>query len=192
MSTSTSPPLPTSHPTPTSHPPSPPSRLPEWLRTTPPVTLGVIFLCCFLFGFVQVFLNVPLQSLTLSPLLIWYDGQVQRIVTGALFHVNFLHLAMNMMSTVAIGSRLEQQIGSFRLLSTILLSILITGSFYMIIVLILVFVFRLYSWMLHDAIGFSGVLFHLSVLECNLDTEFRSRYLFGVVKVPSYLYPWVA
>ena len=44
--------------------------------------------------------------------------------------------------------------------------------------------------MYQHAVGFSGVLFHLSVLECNMGQN-RSRDLFGIVTVPSYLYPWV-
>jgi membrane associated rhomboid family serine protease len=170
---------------------SPPSRLQDLLRTTPPVTLGVMSLCCFLYGFVQVLLSIPLQNFTLSPQLIWYQGQVQRIITSALFHHNFLHLAMNMMSTLAIGSLLERQIGSLRLLSTILLSIVITGIFYLLSARILELAFSSSSWMRQDAIGFSGVLFHLSVLECNLGTAVRNRSVFGMVEVPSYLYPWV-
>jgi membrane associated rhomboid family serine protease len=172
-------------------PPSPSSRIEELIRTTPPVTLGVVGVCSFLYIFVQVLLDVPLYRLTLAPDRAWGHGQMQRIISGALFHHDVLHLAMNMISTLAIGSLLERQMGSLRLLSTILLAIVITGALYMTVVLILVFVFGLESWMRQNVIGFSGVLFYLSVLECNLGTALPRRSVFGMVEVPSYVYPWV-
>jgi len=43
--------------------------------------------------------------------------------------------------------------------------------------------------------GFSGVLFHLLVLECSIASapasQSSSRSIFGFVSVPAYLYPWV-
>jgi membrane associated rhomboid family serine protease len=140
---------------------------------------------------VQVILNVPLHRLTLSPARIWDHAQVLRILPAPLFHTDFWHLAVNMISMLAIGPLLERQMGSLQLLSTILLSIVVTGVFYMTIVLILVFVFDLYSWMNQDVIGFSGVLFYLFVLECNLGTAVPRRSVVGMVEVPSYVYPWV-
>lgn len=43
--------------------------------------------------------------------------------------------------------------------------------------------------MLQHSVGFSAVLFHFSVLECNLYPH-HSRSLFSFVNVPAYLYPW--
>ena len=170
---------------------APPPRIQEFLQTTPPVTQSVVSLCALLYGVVQVLGHVPLWWLTLSPRRIWYQGQVYRILTSALFHHNFLHLAMNAMSTLALGSPLERHIGSLRLLSTIGFSIVVTGVFYVVAALFLSRVFSDASWMNQETIGFSGVLFHLSILECNLGASSSSRSLFGMVDVPSYLYPWI-
>lgn len=43
--------------------------------------------------------------------------------------------------------------------------------------------------MYQHSVGFSGVIFHLSVMECNM-TPHRTRSVFGFLTVPAYLYPW--
>jgi len=43
--------------------------------------------------------------------------------------------------------------------------------------------------MFQHSVGFSGVIFQLSVLESNINLD-RTRSVFGFIKVPSYLYPW--
>lgn len=43
--------------------------------------------------------------------------------------------------------------------------------------------------MYEHSVGFSGVLFHFCVLECNL-VQTSSRSLFGIVHVPAQAYPW--
>jgi Rhomboid family len=44
--------------------------------------------------------------------------------------------------------------------------------------------------MVQHSVGFSAVLFHVSVLECNLYPHHSTRSLFGFANVPAYLYPW--
>ena len=100
-----------------------------------------------------------------------------------------MHIAMNMMSTFAICSLLETKLGTIRLAITTLWAILLTSTTYTLVAFLLHILLRYDQLMFQHALGFSGVIFHLSVLECNLTQGSRS--LFGVISVPSYLYPWL-
>jgi membrane associated rhomboid family serine protease len=160
------------------------SRSRELLRTTPPVTIGIIALCVALY-----LVPIDLQSVTLCPRLVLYLREYYRILSSALFHASLTHIGMNMMSVIAIGTLLEQRMGTILFLFTTLWSILLTGAIYLAIAQLLSLLFHKDSLMYQHSVGFSGVLFHMSVLECNLGPH-RSRSLFGFLTVPSFLYPW--
>lgn len=165
------------------------SRFHEYLRSMPPATLGVISICCLLYVF-QIITDFPLNTVTLCPRLVLYAHEYYRIVTSAVFHAGLMHLGVNMMSLSAIGSLLEKRFGTIRLIITMMWSILLTAVLYIGAAWML---FKFAGWghlMNQHSVGFSGVIFHLSVLECNLGPH-QSRSLFGIVNVPSYLYPWV-
>ena len=168
------------------------SRLQELIQITPPITFGIVLTCTVLFLICQVLVHdmSNLSNFTFCPQLILYHGQVYRIVTSVLFHANLLHLIMNMLSSYTLCTLLEQQIGSFRLLYTVFLSMIVTSCLSLSTALILSVLFQYDSLMNQHSIGFSGILFHLSVLECHIHPNIR-RNLFGVIEVPSYLYPWV-
>lgn len=100
-----------------------------------------------------------------------------------------MHIGMNMMSTMAIGSMLEKQIGTLMLGITILWGILLTSAIYVFISWLLFLVFGYEKMMLQHSLGFSGVIFQLSVVESNLSPN-RVRSVFGVFQVSSRMYPW--
>ena len=100
-----------------------------------------------------------------------------------------MHIGMNMMSTVAISSLLEKRMGSIQHALTILWAILLTSVVYTAAAVLLYLSLGMEDLMYQHSVGFSGVIFHLSVLECNL-TPHRSRSVFGFLTVPAYLYPW--
>jgi membrane associated rhomboid family serine protease len=167
------------------------SRFHELLRNITPATLGVVSLCLFLF-LVQVSTNhPPLRAVTLCPRLVVFEGEVYRILTSALFHASLMHIGMNLMSTLAIGGMLEKRLGTLRVCYTMLLSIVMTSLLVIAAALFLDLVLERKGLMNQHSIGFSGVIFHLSVLECNLGSHESSRSVFGLLEVPSYLYPWV-
>jgi membrane associated rhomboid family serine protease len=167
------------------------SRLAETLRTIPPATLGIVGLCAVLY-LVQAIVNVPsLHSVTFCPRLVVFDGQVYRVLTSALYHGSLMHIGMNAMSTIAIGSMLERRLGTLRLFFTVLLSIWASSLVYIGAAFFLAFVFGRSGLMNQHSVGFSGVIFHLSVLECNLNAHESSRSVFGVFQVPTFSYPWV-
>ena len=109
--------------------------------------------------------------------------------TSALFHGSLLHIGMNMMSTAAIGGALEKKIGTLLLGATILWGIFLTSAIYVAISWLLWAVFGYQKMMLQHSVGFSGVIFQLSVMESNLSPD-RVRSVFGMVDVSSRLYPW--
>lgn len=100
-----------------------------------------------------------------------------------------MHIGMNMLSTSAISSALEKKFGTLRLLFSIWWSILVTSAIYMLIALAAFAIFGYDAWMYQHAVGFSGIIFHLSVLESHLHPGPRS--VFGFFSVPAYVYPWV-
>jgi len=161
------------------------SRFQETLRTVPPITLGVVFLCCLLYV-IQIVFDVRLTNWTLSPTV--FLKQPYRIVSSALLHGGPLHLGMNMMSMYAIGTMVEKRLGSLRLFFTILASIGLTAFVHVSMAWLAQLVLGMAGPMREHSVGFSGVLFHLSVLECNMGGH-ANRSLFGIVEVPAKLYP---
>jgi len=164
------------------------SRSVELIRNTPVATLGVIIFCT-LIHILQNVLNWKLHLYTFCPRLIIYAHEYYRMFSSAFLHANIMHIGMNMLSTYAIGSLLEKQLGTLALIVTMLWSAIIACSLNLCIAMLANYLLGYEKWMYDHAVGFSGVLFHLSVLECHLSPQF-SRSLFGMVNVPSALYPW--
>eukprot|EP00536_Pseudo-nitzschia_multiseries_P003630 jgi/Psemu1/323098/estExt_fgenesh1_pg.C_570005 len=134
----------------------------------------------------------------MCPRLILFTNEYYRVFTSAFFHANLMHIGMNMLSASAIGSALEKKVGTLALLFSIWWSVLLTSAIYVLIAYLAFAVFRYDAWMYQHAVGFSGVLFHLSVLESHLhntntntnSTDTR-RSVFGFFSVPPSVYPWV-
>jgi membrane associated rhomboid family serine protease len=170
-----------------SNPPS--SRLSEVLRTVPPVTQGVIAVCVGIY-LLQCLLDVNPTDWALRPAAVIRSNEYYRILTSPLLHLSPMHIGMNMMSTYAIGTMLEKRLGSFRMLFIVLSSMVVTGSVH-VFGAWLVSLTLGKNWLMRESsVGFSGVLFHLSVLECNLGTH-ENRSVFGFFEVRASLYPWV-
>lgn len=101
-----------------------------------------------------------------------------------------MHIGMNSMSTMAIGGMLEKQIGTLMMGITILWGILLTSVIYVFISWLLFATFGYEKMMLQHSLGFSGVIFQLSVLESNMSPSNRTRSIFGMFTVSSKMYPW--
>jgi rhomboid domain-containing protein 1 len=155
----------------------------------PPTTLGIVGLCCVLYAF-QITADLPLNQFALCPRYVLYLREYYRIITSAVFHGSLMHIGMNMMSAAAIGAMLEKRLGTIRLLVTILWSTILTSVLYIVAALLMSGLLGNDGLMYRHSIGFSGVIFHLSVLESNLGPH-RSRSVFGAISVPAHLYPWV-
>lgn len=95
---------------------------------------------------------------------------VYRIYTSILFHGSFLHVFFNMLALVPLGSELERIMGSVRLLYTTLLLALSNAVFHLFVALLVAHnPFHPYPYLMNEcAIGFSGVLFSMIVIEASL------------------------
>lgn len=100
-----------------------------------------------------------------------------------------MHIGVNMLSTSAISRAVENKLGTIRLFVSIWWAIILTSTVYISIAYLTSLVFGYDGWMYQHAVGFSGIIFHLSVLESNLHPGPRS--VFGFFSVPSSIYPWV-
>jgi membrane associated rhomboid family serine protease len=96
-------------------PPSLPPQLPLPLPPLPLVQLGSFFMPVGLLG--------------------------DRLFTSAIFHGGLLHMAMNMLAFVPIGSDLERHYGSFKFASIILLLILFGDATYIGVSYLLTFMY---------------------------------------------------
>lgn len=168
------------------------NRLLDTPRLLPPSTFLIVGVCisCYL---LQVTTGlVPLHHVTMCPRLVIYWHEYYRIVTSAFFHGDFMHIAMNMMSALALSSLLEQEMGTIRHFVSVLWAVLVTNAIYLLVAYLASVVFHTDDLMYQHAVGFSGVLFHMLVLESSLSLGIgNSRSLFGFASVPSWLYPWV-
>lgn len=166
------------------------SRFHETYRSIPPATLVAIGLCTTLFLIQEITFLPRLEYVTLCPRLVLYQGEVHRMLTSSLYHANWMHIGMNLLSTAAVGGILEKRLGTMRMFATILISLLVTPLLYISAALFLDLALGSKELMNKHAVGFSGIIFQLSVLECNLGPQDANRTLFGMFQVPAYLYPW--
>ena len=166
------------------------SRSSELLRSLPLATAGTIGLCCSVYVS-QVVLEIHVRHFTMCPRLVLYLHEYYRIISSCFFHGSLVHIGMNMMSTAAISTLIERRLGTISYILTVMWAILLTGLCYVSIAWLSQAVIGRDGLMNSHALGFSGVMFHLLVLESNLIGPNVSRSVFGIVHVPSYAYPVV-
>jgi len=166
------------------------SRSAELVRDLPVGTAATIGLCCSVYVCQMIF-DINVRLFTMCPRQVLYLQHYYRIVTSCFFHGSLMHIGMNMLSTAAIATMVERRMGTFSYIFTVLWSVILTGIFSILLALG-------YQWLLHDdtlmnehSLGFSGVMFHLLVIESNLQPNGSTRSLFGLVRFPSYAYPIV-
>lgn len=159
------------------------------MRTVPPITQGVIIVCVSVYV-LQFLLDIGLSAWTLNPAKVVRANQWYRILTSPLLHLSPMHIGMNMMSAYVVNGMLERRLGSIRTLCIVSSSMVATGLIHVIGAWFLSISLGM-GWLIREnSVGFSGVLFHLSVLECNLGTH-ANRSVFGFFEVRASLYPWV-
>jgi rhomboid domain-containing protein 1 len=129
------------------------------------------------------------NHLTFSPIRIVEFFEFWRLITGTYMHTGILHLVMNMMSFTFLGTTLEVALGTL----SYFYHIFVFG-----IICSLVHVAIAYTMFaggrrepIHSAaLGFSGVLFALIVVDIHLSGG-DQRSVFGLFLVPAWAYPWV-
>ena len=90
-----------------------PSRLREFFSSCPLVTLTVLCACVAVFIFDNLLdFGETLATTAMSPATVFGQLQLYRVVTAAFTHGGVLHVGMNMLSLVSLGSSLEPLFGS--------------------------------------------------------------------------------
>ncbi|KAI3434702.1 hypothetical protein D9Q98_002764 [Chlorella vulgaris] len=133
-------------------------------------------------------------QLCLSAQAIAAQGQVYRFFTSALLHSSLLHLAMNMLALCSVAPRVERSLGSLQFAWLMLLICVLGDAAYTAVACLsslLPFLAGIPSldFMHQCAVGFSGVLFGLLLVDAHLHGGARS--LFGAFTLPAKLYPWL-
>ncbi|XP_062112299.1 rhomboid-like protein 15 isoform X2 [Humulus lupulus] len=168
------------------------TRLGQWWESIPVLTSGVVVVCgiiylvCLLVGYDSFFEVCFLPSAVAS------HFQVYRIFSSVLFHGSILHVLFNMMALVPLGSELERIMGSVRLLYLIILLAISNALFHLLIAFLVTYnPFYSVEYLMNEcAIGFSGILFSMIVIETSL-SGVQSRSVFGLFNVPAKWYAWI-
>uniref|UniRef100_M4CT52 UBA domain-containing protein n=2 Tax=Brassica campestris TaxID=3711 RepID=M4CT52_BRACM len=168
------------------------TRVSQWWNAIPFLTssvvvvCGIIYLICLLTGYDSFYEVCFLPSAILSRF------QVYRFYTAILFHGSMLHVLFNMMALVPMGSELERIMGSVRLFYLTILLATTNAVLHLLIASLAGYnPFYQYDHLMNEcAIGFSGILFSMIVIETSL-SGVTSRSVFGLFNVPAKLYPWL-
>lgn len=107
---------------------------------------------------------------------------VYRIYTAIIFHGSLLHVLFNMMALVPLGSELERIMGSVRLFYMIVLLATSNAIFHVLIASLVAYnPFYSYHYLMNEcAIGFSGILFSMIVIETSLSGAQTRRLVFSI------------
>ncbi|KAF6169851.1 hypothetical protein GIB67_034243 [Kingdonia uniflora] len=155
------------------------TRLGQWWEGVPFLTsaivivCGVIYLICLFVGYDSFVEICFLPSSVVSRF------QVYRIFTSVVFHGSLLHVLFNMLALVPLGSELERIMGSVRLLLVIIL-VATSNALLHVLIALLVAHNPLYAkgYLMNEcAIGFSGILFSMIVIETSLSGAQSRRLL---------------
>lgn len=151
-------------------------------------TRFILVLCVTLFVIQFLFDEPVMEAVVMSPRNVIFLHQYWRIISSTLFHVNVMHIGTNSMSMLAIGGLLEEKMGTFAFAVTVCWGMILTSLVYIFTSLV-AHVFGNDDLIYQKAVGFSGVLFHLSVLEA-YQSKAQSRSIYGIISVPTKAYPW--
>ncbi|XP_073276411.1 rhomboid-like protein 15 isoform X2 [Primulina huaijiensis] len=168
------------------------TRVNQWWENIPFLTsaiviiCGVIYLVCLLVGYDSF------AEVCFSPSAVISHFQVFRIYTAIIFHGSLLHVLFNMLALVPMGSELERIMGSIRMLYVIILLATSNAILHLLIALVGTYnPFHLFPSLMNEcAIGFSGILFSMIVIETSL-SGVQSRSVFGLFNVPAKWYVWI-
>lgn len=190
------------------------SRCQEFFATIPVTTLAVIVVCSVLYVYDAVADADFNSSYAVSAYEVVDLGKWWLPFTASFLHQGLLHVGMNMFSFLYLGRQLEHHMGSLCLLGLIFLFCATNGALYVLFQRVWedlrvsavtgsfpdFIAFGLCSSLQHDyswyqrAVGFSGVIFSVLMVETGVDSAIdptRMRPVFGMIRVPAWLYPWV-
>ncbi|OVA00862.1 Ubiquitin-associated domain/translation elongation factor EF-Ts [Macleaya cordata] len=171
-----------------------PTRVSQWWEGVPFLTsaivivCGIIYLVCLFVGYDSFVEICFLPSEVMS------HFQVYRIYTSILFHGSLLHVLFNMLALVPLGSELERIMGSIRLLLVIILLATSNAVFHLCIAILISYnPFHTYPYLMNEcAIGFSGIVFSMIVIETSLSgVQSRRLVLCNFFDLCIFRYAWI-
>ncbi|XP_037124187.1 rhomboid-related protein 4 [Syngnathus acus] len=130
------------------------------LDNIPPVTLAVLGLNAYLF----LFPAAPLMKACVSVHQAYWSGEWRRLLLSPFHHADDMHLYFNMVSFVMKGIRLERRLGAVWFAYVLAVFSLLTGALYLALEAGLTHLTDDQSYSAACAVGFSGVIFSLKVL----------------------------
>eukprot|EP00899_Mesostigma_viride_P023572 jgi/Mesvir1/439/Mv11318-RA.2 len=169
--------------------PSLTTRFQVWFGTIPLVTASVLVACVSIW-FLELLGGLePDYYVCMAPRFVVRDWQVYRVLTSPFFHAGVLHLAFNMLAFVPMSSSLERAAGSVRTAHMMLLFATLAGLLHALVVYLLASVTGHPGWAAECAVGFSGIIFALLVVDTAM-SGVSHRSIFGFFQVPAKWYPW--
>lgn len=165
----------------------------QWLSEQPPVTYTTLLALWVIHSVHVVTGWLPASTFALSS--VTRVSQSYRLFTGPHLHADAMHLSLNSLALVSIGTRLERDtLGSVLYLIVQSSCTFLASCMYVVLTLLLDKV----EWSGDDetmnqlTVGFSGCLFALAVIEVETAQDAQSHVdLFGRFKVPKRLLPWL-
>ncbi|XP_037631352.1 rhomboid-related protein 4 [Sebastes umbrosus] len=130
------------------------------LDNIPPVTLAVLGLNVYLY----LFPAAPLMQACVSVQQAYWFKDWRRLLLSPLHHADDWHLYFNMVSFLWKGKKLEQRLGGPWFVYLLSVFSLLTGVVYLLLEAVLTELTQDQSYSMACAVGFSGVLFALKVL----------------------------
>ena len=158
----------------------------DFYGSLPLGTRGVFVTCVALYVTGVLLGFDDFAQICMAPSWVLRDGQVYRMFTSVLFHGSVLHLAFNMMAFVPMASSLERLLGTVQFTYILVLFTLLASIFH--VGLAFIGGALGYASMHECAIGFSGVIFGVIVVDTHLSSV-AQRSIFGFFTVPSQWYP---
>lgn len=169
-----------------------PTKIGQWWEGIPLLTsvvlivCGAIYLLCLLAGYDSF------EEVCFLPVAVVTRFQVYRIYSSVIFHGSLMHVLFNMLAFVPLGSELERIMGSIRL-SYITILLATSNALLHLLIAVLAAHIPFYpypNFMNECAIGFSGILFSMIVIETSLSGA-QHRSVFGLFNVPAQWYAWI-
>jgi membrane associated rhomboid family serine protease len=105
------------------------NRVQENLQSVPLITQCILIInvtvhiLIFLFSF-------PVSEICMNPFFIIYKYEYFRIITNVFVHGGIMHIVMNMMSLVQLGTLIEKDFGSIKFLFLTIWTILLAGTLF--------------------------------------------------------------
>ncbi|XP_014850418.1 PREDICTED: rhomboid-related protein 4 [Poecilia mexicana] len=155
------------------------------LGSIPPVTLAVLAINVYLY----LFPAAPLLRACVSVQQAYWQGDWRRLLLAPFHHADDWHLYFNMVSLLWKGMNLERRLGAAWFLYVLSVFSVLTGAVYLLLEALLTELADDQSYSLSCAVGFSGVLFALKVLNNHYHPG-RVIYLMGLPVASRYA-SWV-